>query len=123
MANRIGNSMGGHKGCDPHGSAEGVFCRIRDTFRGMGLLGRNLVVEYEGNRYRVSCDEQAFMVYRVNDNGGLRHHVPGWPVCLVNSDMIFEECSCQSLGGDHYACGLDIEKWLELVGRHGCECE
>jgi len=121
--NRIGNSMGECQGSDPHGSAGVVFSHIRDTFRGLGLLGRNLVVEHQGNRYRVSCDEKAFMVYRVNDNGGPRHHVPGWPVCLVNTDMVFEECCSQSLGRDHYACGLDIEKWLELVGRHGCGCE
>ncbi|MFH1112937.1 MAG: hypothetical protein V1792_03365 [Pseudomonadota bacterium] len=123
MANRIGTSMGEYQKHESRGSAEGVFHRIRDAFRGMGLLGRSLVVEHEGNRYRVSCDEQSFMVYRVNDNGGLRHHVPGWPVCLVNVDMIFEECSCQELGQDHYACGLDIEKWLELVGRRDCGCE
>lgn len=111
---------GEYQGSDRTVSAEVVFSRIRDRFRVMGLLGRNLIVEHDGCRYRVSCDEKAFMVYRVNDKGGLRHHVPGWPVCLVNTDMVFEECCTQSLGSDHYACGLDMEKWLELVGRHGC---
>lgn len=122
MVNLMGNSMGEGQG-DLHRSTEAVFSRIRDTFRGMGLLGRNLVVEHEGNRYRVSCDDNSFMVYRVNENGAPRHHVPGWPVCLVNADMVFEECHSQNLGQDHCACGMDIEKWLDLIGRHGSGCE
>ena len=123
MATHTDDSTGDQQRRDLHGSAEEVFSRIRDRFRGMDLLGRNLVVEHEGNRYRVSCDETSFMVYRVNDNGGPRHHVPGWPVCLVNADMIFEECCSQGLGRDHYSCGLDIERWLELAGIRGRGCE
>lgn len=92
-----------------------MFLRIRETFSELGLLGRTLSVELEGICYRVSCDEKAFMVYRVNSITGPRHHVPGWPVCLVSPDMIFEECCAPGLGADHYSCGLDIDKWLEVI--------
>jgi hypothetical protein len=95
-----------------------VFSRIRKVFQELGILGSNLSLEYEGVWYRVSCDDQAFMVYRVNSRTGARHHVPGWPVCLVNSDTIFEECFSPGLSRDHYDCGVDLEKWLEIIDGH-----
>jgi hypothetical protein len=97
-----------------------VFSHIRDAFLKRGLLGTNLSVEYGGCRYRVSCDEKNFMVYRVTENSQLRHHVPGWPVCLVNTDTIFEECSSPVLGEDHYACDATVEQWLEIIDL--CVC-
>lgn len=102
---------------DSRESAGVLFTRIREEFREKGLLGQSLMLEYEGIRYRITCDESAFIVYRVNENSGPRHHVPGWPVCLVNADTIFEECGSQDLGNDHCACGLDVDKWLDLVVR------
>jgi hypothetical protein len=95
-----------------------VFARIREVFQELGILGSNLSLEYEGVRYRVSCDDRAFMVYRVNSHSRARHHVPGWPVCLVNSDTIFEECFSPGLSRDHYDCGVDLEKWLEIIDGH-----
>ena len=95
-----------------------VFARIRKVFQDLGVLGSNLSLEYEGVWYRISCDDTAFMVYRVNTNNSVRHHVTGWPVCLVNSDTIFEECSSPGIGRDHYACGVDLEKWLAIIDRH-----
>jgi len=99
-------------------SAAVIFERIQREFRAWGMLGKSLSLEHQGVRYRVLCDEKAFMVYRVNDGGNLRHHVPGWPVCLVNSHSVFEECCSPKLGNDHYACGLDIEMWLAVIHRH-----
>jgi hypothetical protein len=118
MVHQVSNSSTTHQGEDHQSSPGMMFSRIRNEFKELGLLGRNLMLEHEGIRYRILCDEKSFMVYRVNDNGGPRHHVPGWPVCLVNSDLIFEECGSQHLGNDHCACGLDIDTWLELVSRH-----
>lgn len=100
-----------------------VFERIRALFDGLGILGESLSLEHEGSRYRVTCDERAFMVYRVSENNGLRHHVPGWPVCLVNDHTVFEECCTPELGQDHCACGTSIDGWLDLVSNRfqgGC---
>ncbi|MBI4963485.1 MAG: hypothetical protein HY913_09420 [Desulfomonile tiedjei] len=93
-----------------------VFREIRNAFVELGILNQDLSLEHEGVRYRISCDDRMFMVYRVNENTALRHHVPGWPVCLVNSETIFEESCSPGLGDDHYTCGLNIEEWLELIG-------
>jgi len=96
-------------------SAESVFSRIREVFTGLGILGQSLSLCHEGISYRVSCDEDHFIVYRVNEINGPRHHVPGWPVVLVNTETIFEECSSTGLSEDHCTCTMDIEKWLELI--------
>jgi len=97
-------------------SPDMVFREIRDAFIEMGILNQDLSLEHEGVRYRISCDDKVFMVYRVTEYGGLRHHVPGWPVCLVNSESIFEECCSPGMANDHYSCRLNIEKWLDLIG-------
>jgi hypothetical protein len=102
----------------PWDSPARIFERIQTEFRNWGILGTSLSLEHRGVQYRVWCDEKAFMVYRVNDGGSPRHHVPGWPVCLVNCDIVFEECCSPTLGTDHYACGLDLENWLALIDRH-----
>jgi len=96
-------------------SAENVFRHVRGFFQELGILGRMLSLEYEGASYRISCDERSFMVYRVSSNTILRHHLPGWPVCMVNSDLIFEECESPGLGQDHYSCSMNVEKWLEMI--------
>jgi hypothetical protein len=95
-----------------------VFREIRNAFVEMGILNQDLSLEHEGIRYRISCDDRMFMVYRVNESSALRHHVPGWPVCLVSAETIFEECCSPGLATDHYSCRLNIEKWLELIGSH-----
>jgi hypothetical protein len=95
-----------------------IFEQIRKIFEELGVLGRMISIEYDGVRYRISCDEKAFMVYRVNHNTRLRHHVPGWPVCLVNADIIFDEFGMPGLGEDHCSCGVHLDGWLDLVGQH-----
>ncbi len=97
------------------GSPGELLRHIRDFFDRLGMVGQTLSVEYEGNWYRVCCDENTFMVYRVNSDGGVRHHMPGWPVCLVNSVTIFEEHCLPDLGDDHCASGADICRWLEII--------
>ena len=100
----------------PERSPDLIFRQIRNAFLELGILNQDLSLEHGGVTYRVSCDDTAFMVYRVNENSGLRHHVPGWPVCLVNSETIFEEYCSPGLASDHFACGLSIENWIEIIG-------
>jgi hypothetical protein len=99
-------------------SPEKLFGRIHRVFADLGVLNSDLALEYEGVRYRISCDDHAFMVYRINDASGQRHHMPGWPVCLVNAEVVFEECTSPGLADDHCACSLDIETWLQMLRNH-----
>lgn len=91
---------------------------IRDYFMSAGLFGLTLSLRYEGQWYRVSCDDEAFMVYRVNSSIALKHHVPGWPVCMVTRDTIFEEHHAPGLGDDHCASGADIARWMRIIDEH-----
>lgn len=99
-------------------SPEALFEKIKDLFSALGILGTPLSIECDGASYRLSCDETTFMVYRVNVTGKSRHHVPGWPVCLVNDTTVFEECRSPAPVQDHCVCELDVERWLELVRIH-----
>ncbi len=91
---------------------------IKGFFNELRIFGEVLSFEHEGIPYRVWCDEHCFMVYRANDGGGSFHHVPGWPVCLVTAQTLYEECSAPSLNDDHHACRLDILRWLHVVAAH-----
>ncbi|MFC1836138.1 hypothetical protein ACFL2Q_15695 [Thermodesulfobacteriota bacterium] len=89
--------------------------RIGDFFSRLGIFGRTVPVEHNGNRYRVSCDEAGFVVYRINTRAVGRHHVPGWPVCMVTDDSVFQEPCSPDPGGDHCSCDIDLTQWLALV--------
>jgi len=93
-----------------------LFALVHGLFGQLGLLGRKISVMVDSCRYRLCCDDAAFVVYRVNTEWA-RHHVPGWPVCLVNRDIIFEECGSETLGNDHCACSVPLERWLTLVSE------
>ena len=101
-----------------HASPRELLGAIGDFFHRLGIFDQTFSLEYEGTSYRVTCDRDSFMVYRVNSGPGLRHHVPGWPVCLVNTHTIYEEHHAPGLGDDHCASGADIERWLEIIERH-----
>gem|GEM_PF-589174 len=95
-----------------------TFNAIKRFFNDRRVFGEILSLEHQGICYRIWCDEECFMVYRANDSGGSFHHVPGWPVCLVTSQSVFEECSAPSMADDHHACELDIIRWLQVVAAH-----
>ncbi len=100
------------------GAPHEAFSAIKRFFNELRIFGEILSFEHEGISYRVWCDEQCFMVYRTNDGGGSFHHVPGWPVCLVTSHTVYEECRAPSLTDDHHTCPLDILRWLHVVAAH-----
>mgnify|MGYP001018346091 CR=1 FL=1 len=96
-------------------TASETLCRVRELFKSMDILNREIVLEFSGHRYKARCDETSFMVYRIHNNLGPRSHVPGWPVCLITHDTIFEECSSVELSGHSFDCGLTLDKWLEII--------
>jgi hypothetical protein len=89
--------------------------KIRRKFDGLGICHQDLTVDVSGVSFRISLDSESFVVYRVNHCRGDKHHMPGWPVCLVTRDAIFQECSDEELGTDHCSCGVSIEQWMEIV--------
>ncbi len=92
-----------------------ILAQIREIFDDLNLPANTLTVEHEDQCYRISCDETSFMVYRVNCAGKNRHHLPGWPVCLVTEESVYEEHCAPGLGDDHCASGCDVESWLSIL--------
>jgi len=99
-------------------SPDDIFRHIKNLFSELGIFGSVLSLEHDGIAYRICCDENCFMVYRANDSTGTRHHVPGWPVCLVTEQEVFEECHTDGIGSDHHACVVQLTHWLEMVAQH-----
>lgn len=88
---------------------------VREFFRQRGLLNQNLEVSLEGQTYRLVCDDRAFAVFRLNKNQGLPPGNPGWMVCRLDKDSLFEECDTQGLAQCKLACPHGLQEWLELV--------
>ena len=43
------------------------------------------------SRTLLFCDEKKFFAYRMNDNWGVPPGAPGWPVCQVTCDRLFDD--------------------------------
>jgi hypothetical protein len=106
--------MTDHKGAAPE-SPPAVLSRIQARFRELGLWGRDLTVTHGGKTFLVTCDDQAFTVYRRLRRGHLPPGRPGWPVCLVTEEMVVDESSPPHLPADDFASGLGLEEWLDLI--------
>jgi hypothetical protein len=89
--------------------------RIQARFRALGLLGRTVTVVHRGKTYLITCDEQAFAVYRRLRRSHLPPGRPGWPVCLVTEEIVVNETSPPHLPEDEFASGLSLEEWLDLI--------
>jgi hypothetical protein len=91
--------------------------RIQARFRELGRFGQTLSVTYHGEPYLVSCDAQAFTVYRLVEHGHLPPGQPGWPVCLVTGEVVVDETIPPHLPEDEFSSGLSLEEWLDLIER------
>lgn len=89
--------------------------RIQARFRELGIFGSPLTLAHEGEKYLVSCDDQAFTVYRLVEKCHVPPGHPGWPVCLVTAEAVVDETSPPHLPEDEFASGLNLKDWLELI--------
>jgi len=89
--------------------------RIQARFRELGLFGRTLTVDHRGKTYLITCDEQAFAVYRRLRRSHLPPGRPGWPVCLVTEEIVVDETSPPQVPEDEFASGLSLPEWLDLI--------
>lgn len=65
--------------------------QFSELFANKGWLNQKLRISYRDQRYWLSCTPDSFCAYRVNEDGGLGPGVPGWPVCMVTRDNVFDE--------------------------------
>lgn len=99
----------------PAPSPAEVLRRIQARFRELGVFGKTQTLQLRGEKYLVSCDEQAFAVYRVVEQCHLPPGRPGWPVCLVTGEAVLDETSPPHLPEDEFTSGLSLEEWLKLI--------
>jgi hypothetical protein len=92
-----------------------MLARIQDRFRELGIFGQNLSLTYQAEKYLVSCDAEAFTVYRLVSHCHVPPGRPGWPVCLVTGEVMVDETSPPHVPEDEFICGLSLEGWLDLI--------
>jgi hypothetical protein len=92
--------------------------KVREFFHARGLFGQSLELNCDDQLYRLICDERALAVFRVNNNQGLPPGNPGWMVCRLDRDSLFEECDESGLAGCKLACPHGLKEWLELVDKN-----
>lgn len=88
-----------------------VLAYIQKCFKKWGIYGRKLTLRHEGEGYAFSCDDKAFVVYRLMPGAG----PPGWPVCLVTAGGIIDECSPPFQDEDYFASHLGLADWLVII--------
>ncbi len=117
MTQRAGSAGPGIADCLT-GSPGERLARVREFFHSRGLFGQSLELSHEDQTYRLICDERALAVFRVNKNQGLPPGNPGWMVCRLDSDSLFEECAAPGLAECKLACPHSLRDWLELVDKN-----
>ena len=82
-------------------------------FASRGWLNQTLRIRRGDRRYRITCSENGFFAYRINDAHGISPGFPGWPVCLVTPDRLTDDlersrfCSTEP----------DARDWLRLLAE------
>ena len=62
-----------------------------NVFANKGWLNKLVRIKHRERNYRISCNESGFIAYRINDNHGVSPGIPGWAVCIIDSDRIVED--------------------------------
>jgi hypothetical protein len=95
-----------------------VLAFIQKLFRKWGIFNQKLTLQHEGDEFAFSCDDKAFVVYRLLTRADKPPGTPGWPVCLVTPDGLVDECSPPYHDEDFYACHLGLADWLAIIQQY-----
>jgi hypothetical protein len=95
-----------------------VLGHIQKLFKTWGIFGKKLTLKHEGAEYAFSCQEKAFVVYRLLAVGEKPAGTPGWPVCLVTAEGVIDECSPPYADEDYFASHLGLADWLIIIQQY-----
>ena len=87
-----------------------AFVRV---FADKGWLNRTLRIRHRDRRYRISCSEEEFSAYRINDYCGVLPGYAGWPVCIVTPDQIIEDSDLSAFASTEPS----IHDWLCCIAE------
>ena len=109
--------MNGYHSYVQERSSRDVLQKLLKIFTNKGWLNKNLKIKYQNKRYRISCNEERFFAYQINENCGISPGVPGWPVCIIKKDYIYDESGIL----DFTSTVLTIHDWLNIMATEKFE--
>jgi hypothetical protein len=92
-------------------SPSAILQQLITIFTGKGWMDKSIRIKHRENNYRISCNENGFIAYRINDNHGISPGIPGWVVCSIDSDQIIEDSEFSSLASDEPGA----REWLRCI--------
>jgi len=98
-------------------SSGDILHKFIEIFDSKGWLNKKLSIKYPNKRYRVSCNEERFFAYQINECCGLGPSVPGWPVCLIRKDYVYDESETHDLTSTK----LNLHDWLNIIANQNLE--
>ena len=90
-----------------------ILHKLIEIFDSKSWLNKKLSIKYPNKRYRVSCNEERFFAYQINECCGLGPGVPGWPVCLTRKDYVYDESETPALTSTK----LNMHDWLNIIAN------
>ncbi len=94
-----------------------VLHKLIEIFASKGWLNKKFRIKYQNRRYWISCNEDRFFAYQINENCGLSPGVPGWPVCIIRKDYVYDESGIPDLTSTK----LDRHHWLNITANQNFE--
>ena len=98
-------------------SPRDVLHKLIEIFASKGWLNKKLRIKYQNKRYWISCNEERFFAYQINENCGLGPGVPGWPVCIIRKDRVYDESGIPDLA----SITLSMHDWLNIIANQNFE--
>ncbi len=94
-------------------SSRDVLRNFIEIFDSKGWLNKKLRIKYQNKRYWISCNEERFFAYQINENCGLGPGVSGWPVCFIREDCVYDESEISDLTSTK----LNVHDWLNIIAN------
>ncbi len=98
-------------------SPRDVLHKLIEIFASEGWFNKKPKMRYKNERYRISCSEEGSFAYQINGNCCLGPGVPGWPVCIIRKDYVYDESGIP----DITSTKLDMHDWLNIIANQNFE--
>ena len=68
-----------------------ILKQLIGVFESTGWLNQKLRIQRGDRRCWLLCTHSQFLAYRINEHCHISPGIPGWPVCIVNHDVIIDD--------------------------------
>lgn len=91
--------------------------KLIEVFASRGWLDKKIRIKYHNKKYLISCSEERYFAYQINENCGLGPGMPGWPVCIISEDYVYDESEIPDLT----SVKLNMRDWLNIITNQDFE--